>query len=120
MQHHFDLQSILKSFDKREKKFLAIVNPEKRYYAFSQLDIDAMKLQVQYAAGSSEEEQIMGRRERYGSYQRIIQQDVNEQARRKYGNPFVVVQFDDLGVLVRDQEAIQANLQLQLRNYQNQ
>ena len=110
-----DLSSILKSWDKREQKALTIINMEKRYSAFSQLNIDALKIQVKYDAESSEEAQIVERRQRYGAYQRKIQQDANEQAQKKYNDPFIIVKFDDLGALVRDQEAIQANFLLHLR-----
>lgn len=110
-----DLPSLLSLFDRRESKAVNIVEPGERYYALQQLNIEAMKLQVQYGVGSPEEQQITERRGRYSALQRGVQQEANRQLQQKYKDPFVMVQFDEFGALVRDQEALRANFVLNLR-----
>lgn len=109
------LQSILASFDRREKRACKVADPQQRYCVVEQLGIDAMKQQVQYEAGSREEQQIAERRQRYGTLQRRAQQEANRQVQRKYDDPFVIVQFDEIGALVKDQEALEAHRVLSLQ-----
>ena len=112
-----DICNILKDLDKKEQKVLELKDYNRRYNKLTKLGIELMKLRAFYELDQNQKEQVIERSCRYASYKHDIWEIEDRKAKKKHG-PFATIRFDDIGILVQDQEAIRANAILLRRHFE--
>ena len=103
------LDDVLDKLNYRVNSCLQIKNMDKRYDSLTKIGLEYMKLSATYEEESKEYKKIQDRSKLYKTNIEKTSEEINLRAKKR-GGPFAVAMPGGIGLLVRDQYAIEANL----------